>query len=47
MPLKKEVVEVFRRNVDLFAWIAADMPRIYPKFMSDRLATFPSVRPIA
>ena len=47
MSLKEELMAFLRKNVDLFAWTIADMPRIDPEFIRHRLATFPSVRPIA
>ena len=47
MSLEEELVTFLRKNVDLFVWIAADMPENDPKFMCHHLATFPSVRPVA
>ena len=42
-PLKEKLVAFLRKNMDLFAWIAADMPEINPELISHHLATFPDV----
>ena len=45
--LKGKLVAFLRENMELFAWTAADMPGIDPKFMNHRLSIFPNVRPVA
>ena len=47
MTLKEELMAFLRKNVDLFAWTAADMLGIDPEFMSHHLPTFLDVQPIA
>ena len=45
--VKEELMVFLKKNVDLFTWTAADMPRIDQEFISHRLATFLDVRPVA
>ena len=35
--LKEKLVAFLRKNMELFAWIVADMPGIDPNFMSHRV----------
>lgn len=44
---KKGLRTVLWRNRDLFAWTAADMPRIHPSVITHRLALFKEAKPIA
>ncbi|XP_025652729.1 uncharacterized protein [Arachis hypogaea] len=44
---RDQLTELLRRNVDLFAWIPIDMPRIDPNVICHKLAINPTVRPIA
>ena len=46
-PLKGKLVIFLRKNMDLFAWTAADMLGIDPEFLSHRLSIFPSVHLVA
>ena len=46
-PLKEKVVVFLRKNVDLLAWIAANMLRIDPEFMSHSLTTFVDIQHVA
>ena len=39
--LKQDLITFLRSNADLFAWTAADMPRIDPEFMSHQFSVFP------
>ena len=47
LPLKKkeELVELLRRNVDVFAWVAYEAPGLDPKFICHHLNVNPSVTP--
>ena len=40
---KEELVELLRRNVDVFAWDAYETPGLDPKFICHRLNVDPSV----
>ena len=40
---KEELVELLRRNVDLFAWDAYEAPGLDPKFICHHLNVNPSV----
>ena len=42
---KEELVELFRRNVDVFAWNAYKAPGLDPKFICHHLNVNPSVTP--
>ena len=42
---KEELVELLRRNVDVFAWDAYEAPGLDPKFICHRLNVDPSVTP--
>ncbi|XP_072054231.1 uncharacterized protein [Arachis hypogaea] len=44
---KKHIINILRRNTDLFAWTSADMPGIDPNFICHRLQIDPKVRLIA
>ncbi|RDX72746.1 hypothetical protein CR513_47722, partial [Mucuna pruriens] len=41
------LVQTLRRNVDVFAWSAKDMPGIDPNFMCHRLSVNPNSKPVA
>ena len=47
LPLKEkeELVELLRRNVDVFAWDAYEAPGLDPKFICHHLNVNPSVTP--
>ena len=42
-----EVVDILRRNIDLFAWKPSDMPGIDPSIMCHHLALDPDVKPVS
>ena len=42
---KEELVELLRRNVDVFAWDAYEAPGLNPEFICHRLNVDPSVTP--
>ena len=42
---KEELVELLRRNVDVFAWDAYETPGLDPKFICHHLNVNPSVTP--
>ena len=42
---KEELVELLRRNVDVFAWDAYEAPGLDPKFICHHLNVNPSVTP--
>ena len=42
---KEQLVELLRRNVDVFAWDANEAPRLDPKFICHHLNVNPSVTP--
>ena len=42
---KEELVELLRRNIDIFAWNAYEAPGLNPEFISYRLNVDPSVIP--
>ena len=42
---KEELVELLRRNVNVFAWDAYEAPSLDPKFICHRLNVDPSVTP--
>ena len=42
---KEELVELLRRNIDVFAWDAYEAPGLDPKFICHRLNVDPSVTP--
>ena len=42
---KKQLVELLRRNVDVFAWDAYETPGLDPKFICHHLNVNPSVTP--
>ena len=42
---KEELVELLRRNVDVFAWDAYETPGLDPKFICHHLNVDPSVTP--
>ena len=42
---KEELVELLRRNVDVFAWDAYEAPGLDPKFICHRLNVDPSITP--
>lgn len=44
---ERNLVELLRANADLFAWGAANMPRIHPSIMTHKLSTFRVARPVA
>ena len=43
LQLKEELVELLRRNVDVFAWDADKAPSLNPEFICHRLNVDPSV----
>ncbi|XP_057745310.1 uncharacterized protein LOC130963179 [Arachis stenosperma] len=45
--VKEPLVEVIRKNGDLFAWTPADMPGIDPRVMSHHLAVRVDAKPVA
>ena len=42
---KERLVDLLKRNVDLFAWDAYDAPRLDPKFLCHHLNVNPSITP--
>ena len=42
---KEELVELLRRNVDVFAWDAYEAPSLNPEFICHRLNVDPSATP--
>ena len=42
---KEELVDLLRRNVDVFAWDAYEAPRLDPKFICHHLNVNPSITP--
>ena len=42
---KEQLVELLRRNIDVFAWNAYEAPRLDPKFICHHLNVNPSVTP--
>ena len=42
---KEELIELLRRNVDVFAWDAYEAPGLDPKFICHQLNVNPSVTP--
>ena len=45
--LKQDLVTLLKSKVDLFAWIATNMPGIDLKFLTHPLSIFPWARPVA
>ena len=46
IPLQEEqLVELLRRNIDIFAWDAYEAPKLDPKFICHHLNVNPSVTP--
>ena len=47
MPLleKEQLVDLLRRNVDVFAWDAYEAPRVDPNFICHHLNVNPSITP--
>ena len=47
MPLleKEQLVDLLRRNVDVFAWNAYEAPRVDPNFICHHLNVNPSITP--
>ena len=43
---KKDLVQFFKKNIDVFAWSHEDMPGIYPSVITHRLNVSPSFKPI-
>ena len=41
----EELVDLLRRNVDVFAWDAYEAPRLDPKFICHHLNVSPSITP--
>ena len=41
----EELVDLLRRNVDVFAWDAYEAPRLDPKFICHHLNVNPSITP--
>ena len=42
---KEQLVDLLRRNVDLFVWDAYEAPRLDPKFICHHLNVNPSITP--
>ena len=42
---KEELVELLRRNIDVFVWDAYEAPRLDPKFICHHLNVNPSITP--
>ena len=42
---KEELIEFFRRNIDVFTWNAYKAPRVDPNFICHHLNVNPSVTP--
>ena len=42
---KKELVDLLRKNMDVFAWDAYEAPRLDPKFICHHLNVNPSITP--
>ena len=42
---KEELIEFFRRNVDVFSWNAYEAPKVDPSFICHHLNVNPSVTP--
>ena len=42
---KEELVELLRRNIDVFAWDAYEVPGLNPEFICHRLNVDPSATP--
>ena len=42
---KEQLVELLRRNIDMFAWDAYEAPELDPKFICHHLNVNPSVTP--
>ena len=45
--LKEKLTELLKNNADLFPWVPANMPGIYPNFMCHQLAIESTTRPVA
>ena len=47
MPLleREQLVDLLRRNVDVFAWDASETPRVNPNFICHHLNVNPSITP--
>ena len=47
MPLleKEQLIDLLRRNVDVFAWDAYEAPRVDPNFIFHHLNVNPSITP--
>ncbi|XP_015934202.1 uncharacterized protein LOC107460361 [Arachis duranensis] len=43
---KQNLIETLKCNIDLFAWMPADMPEIDPNFICHKLVVNPNARPI-
>ena len=41
------IEHILKKNVDLFAWSAADLPGVHPKVASHRLSVFPNAKPVS
>ena len=48
MPLleKEQLIDLLRRNIDVFAWDAYEAPRVDPNFICHHLNVNPSITPI-
>ncbi|RDX87783.1 hypothetical protein CR513_30703, partial [Mucuna pruriens] len=44
---ESQLISTLRRNADIFAWTARDMPRIDPGFMCHHLSVSPGSKPVA
>ena len=42
---KEELIEFLRRNINMFAWSAYEVPRVDPNFICHHLNVNPSVTP--
>ena len=42
---KEQLVEFLRKNVDVFAWIAYEAPKVDPNFICHHLNVNPSIAP--
>ena len=42
---KEELIEILRRNIDVFAWSAYEAPEVDPNFICHHLNVNPSVTP--
>ncbi|MCI30293.1 hypothetical protein A2U01_0051502, partial [Trifolium medium] len=44
---EERVVELLKRNVDLFAWHPKDMPRINESIITHKLSLCPNAKPVS